>query len=206
MRLIGVPNSPYFRRTAIALDLLDVRFETEALSPFIDTEAIRAINPVIKVPSLVCDDGDVIMDSSLIIQFVESTLTNGRSLWPDDPQQLQRDYRAVSVALAALEKTLQIVYETRLRPESARHEPWLERIQAQARAAFDELERAVSARAEDFARGHGQAAITAAVTWTFAQGVVPDIAVAAQSPALMALSDRLEASPVFQRWTSDTGG
>jgi len=90
---------------------------------------------VVKAPSLVCDDGEVLMDSSLILQFVEATRTGGDRLWSPDTETLQREMRAVSLALAACEKSAQIVYERNLRPTSAQYQPWLERVEGQLLAA-----------------------------------------------------------------------
>lgn len=109
MRLIGMLDSPYVRRVAIALDCLGVPFTHESVSVFSTFEKFRSINPVVKAPTLVCDDGEVLMDSSLILQFAEMAKSGGRSLWPADPVELQHDFRAVSLALAACEKSVQMV-------------------------------------------------------------------------------------------------
>jgi glutathione S-transferase len=116
MKLIGMLDSPFVRRVAISLDLLQVPFEHEAVSVFSTFARFQAINPVVKAPTLVCDDGAVLMDSSLILQFIEATHTRGASLWARDPVDLQHEMRAVGLALAACEKSVQIVYERNLRP------------------------------------------------------------------------------------------
>jgi glutathione S-transferase len=92
-------DSPYVRRTAISLECLGMPFAHEAVSVFSTFERFRAINPVVKAPTLVCDDGEVLMDSSLIIQYAETR--SGKSLWPRDATALQHDLRAVGLALAA---------------------------------------------------------------------------------------------------------
>ena len=86
---------------------------------------------MVKAPTLVCDDGEVLMDSTLILQYAEATKANGRSLWPGDPAELQHDLRAVGLALAACETSVQIVYERNLRPAEAQHEPWVARVTGQ---------------------------------------------------------------------------
>src|SRR5689334_10736448 len=101
MRLIGMLDSPYVRRVAIALDILGIEFQHESLSVFSTFAQFAAINPVVKAPTLVCDNGEIIMDSSLILQFAEAG--SGRSLWPDDAARLPRAFGAVSLTLAACE-------------------------------------------------------------------------------------------------------
>lgn len=197
MRLIGMLDSPYVRRVAICLEHLGVPFEHEAVSVFSTFEKFQDINPVVKAPTLVCDDGEVMMDSSLILQFVE--MTTGRSLWPEDTSELQHDFRAVSLALAACEKSVQTVYERNLRPREAQHEPWLERVRGQLLAAYAGLEQEVSRRASAFSQP-GNASITAAVAWQFTQSMLSAIVPADQHPALSSLSARLEQTPEFLKY------
>ena len=64
MQLIGMLDSPYVRRTAISLRLLGLPFEHRPISVFRQFDEFAAINPVVRVPSLVCDDGEVLMDSA----------------------------------------------------------------------------------------------------------------------------------------------
>jgi glutathione S-transferase len=142
MRLVGMLDSPFVRRTAISMEALGVPFRHEPVSVFSTIEKFRAINPVIKAPTLVCDDGEVLMESSLILQFVEST--HAGSLWPADAMERQHDFRAVSLALAACDKSVQIVYERNLRPKEVQYEPWMDRVTGQLFAAYAGLEKEVS--------------------------------------------------------------
>ncbi|MFZ5723801.1 MAG: glutathione S-transferase family protein [Pseudomonadota bacterium] len=204
MRLIGMLDSPYVRRTAIALDELGVPFTHEAVSVFSTFEQFRAINPVVKAPTLVCDDGEVLMDSSLILQFVESVA--GRSLWPQDPAGRQHDVRAVALALAACDKSVQLVYERNLRPKEAQYEPWLQRVAGQIAAAFAALETEVARRPSAFAVESRHATITSAVAWQFAQSMLAATVPAAQHPQLARLSARMEATATFRKYPPDGPG
>ena len=205
MRLIGMLDSPYVRRTAISLACLGVPFTHEAVSVISTFEQFKRINPVVKAPTLVCDDGTVLMDSSLILQFAESALADGRSLWPTDAQALQGDMRAVGLALAACEKAVQTIYERKLRPTDKQHEPWLVRVQTQLAAALQGLEHEVAMRPEAFGEAgqpplFNQASVTAAVSWQFIRDTSPEVATDAAHPALVALSGRMEAAEVFLRF------
>ena len=71
MQLIGMLDSPYVRRAAIAMQLLGLRFEHRALSVFRTFDEFSRINPVVKAPTFVCDDGTVLMDSTLILQYAQ---------------------------------------------------------------------------------------------------------------------------------------
>jgi len=200
MKLVGMLDSPYVRRVAISLERLGVAFVHEPVSVFSTFERFRNINPVVKAPTLVCDDGEVLMDSSLILQYVESCVAGGRTLWPESVGELQHDFRAVGLALAATEKSVQIVYERNLRPAALQFAPWLERVSGQLLAAYAALEHEVSSRASAFAEDDRQAVITAAVSWQFTQSTLGGLVPAEKHPALAALSARMERTAAFGKY------
>jgi len=199
MKLIGMLDSPYVRRVAISLLRLGVPFEHASVSVFRGYDQFKAINPVVKAPTLVCDDGTVLMDSTLILQYAEALAAPGRSLMPREPAALQRSLRVLGLALAGCEKAVSLVYERNVRPPEKRHEPWVQRVTGQAEAAFaaleEELARAPLADADDTV---DQAGITTAVVWHFTQDLLPGLVAPAAHPRLAAFSGRCEALPVFQ--------
>ncbi|MDP2021630.1 MAG: glutathione S-transferase [Hydrogenophaga sp.] len=189
MKLIGMLDSPYVRRVAISLQLLDLPFEHQSLSVFRTFDEFSRINPVVKAPTLVCDDGTVLMDSTLILQYAEALA--GRSLLPAEPQVLARSLCTVGLALAACEKAVQIVYEHGLRPADKLHQPWLDRVTGQLLSACDGLEQAMPT-------GMDQAGVSTAVAWEFIQKMVPDVVPAARYPRLVAFSLAAEGLPAFR--------
>lgn len=199
MQLIGMLDSPYVRRVAVSFECLGVLFEHEAVSVFSTFEKFQSINPVVKAPTLVCDDGEVIMDSSLILQYAEMAKTNGRSLWSRDLVEVQHEFRAVSLALAACEKSVQTVYERNLRPAAVQYEPWLSRVRSQLLAAYAGLEQEIAGRTEAFTR-LSHATITVAVAWQFTQSELASVVPASQYPQLSALSERMECLPQFLKY------
>ncbi len=202
MKLIGMLDSPYVRRVAVAARLLGLPFEHAPVSVFSTFDAFARINPVVKAPTLVCDDGSVLMDSGLIIDWLETVA--GRSLWPADASARLRALRLVGLALAACDKSVQMVYERELRPEGRQHAPWLERVQGQQRAALRALDAELAAAplATD-ASGLGNAGLTAAVVWRFLQLRPETAAGAADCPALAAFTHEVEALPAFAEIPAD---
>jgi glutathione S-transferase len=198
MLLVGMLDSPYVRRVAISLQCLGLPFEHQALSVFRTFDEFRRINPVVKAPTLVCDDGTVLMDSTLILEYAQ-TLARPRSLVPSEPADLARTLRVAGLALAACEKAIQLYYEDLLRPPEKRHAPWIERVTAQMHAAFAALEDAAASGAvAATAERMDQAAITAAVAWTFTHETVAGAVSAEQYPALAAFTARAEALAPFR--------
>jgi glutathione S-transferase len=197
MQLIGMLDSPYVRRVAISLRLQDIPFEHRSISVFRGYAEFQGINPVVKAPTLVCDDGTVLMDSSLILQLMEGEAA--RSLIPADRQARQNAFRILGLALVACEKSVQILYEKELRPADKQHGPWLDRVHGQLEVACRELEAGLAATPLDATEaGIDQAGITSAVAWSFTQLVQPGTITADAHPTLAEFAARAEALPVFQ--------
>ena len=198
MQLIGMLDSPYVRRVAISLQLLKLPFEHRSISVFRQFDQFAQINPVVKAPSLVCDDGAVLMDSTLILEYAEYLAATGRSLMPTRLADRQHALRTIGLALAACEKSVQIVYEHNVRPPEKQHAPWLERITGQLRTAYGALEAELRARPPAATSGTiDQAGVTAAVVWRFTQAVHPELVAVAEHPALNEFSARAEALSEF---------
>src|SRR3954469_6983188 len=124
MILIGMLDSPYVRRVAITLKLMGLPFEHRPVSVFRHFDQFRAVNPVVKAPTFVCDDGAVLMDSTLIIDYLEHCVAPAKALMPARGAERQEALRLVGLALAACEKCVQLVYEKEQRPPEKRHDPW----------------------------------------------------------------------------------
>jgi len=199
VQLIGMLDSPYVRRAAITLRLLGLAFEHRPISVFRQFDEFAAINPVVKAPSLVCDDGEVLMDSNLIIEHAQRLAAPRASLVPTGAREAQHDLRLVGLALAACEKAVQIVYETTLRPPEKQHAWWLDRVRGQLGAALATLEaELVRAPLAAGRESITQAGVTTAVVWEFTQSMLPEVVVAAAHPALVAHAAAAEALPEFR--------
>ncbi|WP_348751766.1 glutathione S-transferase [uncultured Aquincola sp.] len=188
MDLIGMLDSPYVRRVAVALQQLDLPFTHQSISVFRGIDQFRQINPVVKAPTLVCDDGTVLMDSTLILQYAEGLA--GRRLQPGDARSL----RLTGLALAACEKSVQIVYEHNVRPPEKWHQPWLTRVTEQMTTAYRLLDTELAGRPPQL----DDAGITAAVVWFFSQQMHPELLPAAAHPNLSALSAWAEQQPALR--------
>jgi len=200
MQLIGMLDSPYVRRVAITFQLLGLSFEHRPISVFRGLDEFRPINPVVKAPTLVCDDGTVLMDSTLIIDHAEFSLGSGRRrLLPQTLAARQLALHQIGLALVACEKSVAIVYERRLRPPEALHPPWLGRLTEQLLAAHRWLEQELAANPPAATSATiDQAGLSIAVAWYFTQQMIPDVVPAERFPALAAFSAAAEALPEFR--------
>lgn len=198
MQLIGYMDSPFVRRVAVTAQFLGVPCEHRELSIFRDFDEFSKINPMVKVPTFVCDDGQFLVDSGLIIDYLESRAGRGQ-LMPADEASYIRALNIIGTALVANEKLVQLIYELKHRPEALQHQDWLDRIQIQVAGAVDLLEKEVGdGSAWFFGDQVTQADITTATAWRFGQLQFPDRLPASEYPGLVAFSARAEALPEFQ--------
>jgi len=197
MQLVGMLDSPFVRRVAITMRMLGIEYEHNPLSIFRSYDEFRQLNPLVKVPTLICDDGEMLVDSTLIIDYVESLA--GRSLMPVHPDQHRSALQKTGVALVAMEKVAQRIYELKVRPEEYRYEAWLDRLNEQLISAIDAMESSAAGVGDEWLFGEHvtQADITTAVAWRFVNHAAPAIAELTERPALAAFSVRAEALPEF---------
>jgi glutathione S-transferase len=189
MQLIGMLDSPYVRRVAVSLKVLGLPFDLDQVSVFRQFEKFSTVNPVVKAPSFITDDGVVLMDSNLILEHIAHLAP--RSLMPADRAGHEIALRQIGLALAACEKTVAIIYERNQRPAEKHHQPWVDRVLGQLLTAYRLLEREVS---PDWFTGEDlmQPQITTAVSWRFSQYYVPELVAAGDFPRLSVLSARAE--------------
>ncbi|MBE9061849.1 glutathione S-transferase family protein [cf. Phormidesmis sp. LEGE 11477] len=198
MQLIGMLDSPYVRRVAIALHALNIPFDHSPLSVFRNMPEFSQINPLIKAPTLVCDDGEVLMDSSLILSYIERIASPDKTLMPADIKRYQRAIRLIGLGINACDKTVQVEYE-RKRPEEKQYQPWRDRIQAQLIAAYDQIEPYAAETSNWLVlETMTQADITVCVAWQFTRLIADDVIESNRYPGIAALSKRAEASAAFK--------
>lgn len=201
MQLIGFLDSPFVRRVAITMQCLEIPYQHRELSIFRDFEEFRAISPMVKVPTLVLDDGQALIDSSLIIQYLEAQHSD-RSLMPADAGQYITATRYIGTALIVMEKRAQLIYETGQRPEEKQHAAWIERLNKQLYGAIELLESYVAPLGESanswlFSQELSQADISIATAWRFIVHNDASDERLRNYPALAAFSARAESLPQF---------
>ncbi|CAI8800162.1 glutathione S-transferase [Pseudomonas sp. IT-P253] len=197
MKLIGMLDSPYVRRVAISAKCLGIPLEHKSVSVFRHFEQFQQINPVVKAPTLVLDDGNVLMDSTLIIDYLEALAGPDHSLMPGELDQRLRSMRLIGLALAACEKSVQLYYERNLRPAQIQFEPWVERVEGQLAAAWSVLEQELEKQPLKTDGSLAQDGITLAVAWSFTNLVVPDQVEVAQFPRIAEFTAYAEGLEVF---------
>lgn len=145
MILVGQYDSPYVRRVAVSLHLLGIPFQRDTRSVFADADAMRRINPLGRIPSLILDDGDVLIDSAAILDHIDEQVGPDRALLPARGLDRRRALKIVAMATGAIDKVGACVYEQLLRPSERIYQPWIDRCATQLASGLDALEAAMPA-------------------------------------------------------------
>ena len=148
MMLIGMYDSPFVRPVAISLDLFGMPFEHANWSVGKDFDLIRKHNPLGRVPALVLDDGEVLVESNAILDYLDEQAGPQRALLPASGPDRRAALRIVSIMGGAMEKGREQMYERLWRPKEKWHQPWLDRCKLQMHGALAELERIAAQRGD----------------------------------------------------------
>ena len=200
MILIGMFDSPYVRRVAISLSLLGHAFEHRNWSVGRDFDRIREYNPQGRVPTLVLDSGEALVESAMILDHLDQEAGAQAALLPPTGAPRRQAQSIMALATGAVDKGILMVMERVFRPEEKRHEPFLDRCRVQIHGALAELDRLCALGEGRWLVGEamGQADITVACYATYLREAVP--MALTRYPALLAHVERCEALPVFRQF------
>jgi glutathione S-transferase len=198
MILIGQYDSSFVRRVGIALTLYSIPFEHRPWSTFSDVELIRPYNPLARVPTLVLDNGDVLIESHLIIDYIDSLVAPEKAMYPKAEPLRHQALKVAALATGLGDKVVGLFYELRLHEQTS--DMWVQRCRAQIDAVLNALEADRTGRKTDYWFGDkiGHADIAVAAVLRHLNDAHPGLVDMGAFPALAAHSKRLEAMPVFQ--------
>lgn len=197
MILVGQYDSPYVRRVAISLRVLGLEFERNRLSVFANADDMRRINPLGRIPSLILDDGEVLIDSAAILDHLDERVGPSRALLPPGGRERRRALQVVALATGIIDKSGAIVYERTLRPADKIHPPWIDRCSTQLAAGLAALETRIAGDGPGSDR-LSQPVITTACMMAHLRRLVPEAIQVGDHPALDRLSATCEATQPFR--------
>jgi glutathione S-transferase len=199
--LIGMFDSPFVRRVAVSMRLLDIGYEHAHWSVGKDFDRIRQYNPLGRVPTLVLDDGAVLSESAVILDYLDERVGPARALLPAAGSERREALKQMAMAIGAAEKGRDQIYEHAFRPPDKRYGPWLERCRTQMHGGLAELERYCAARGtQPWLIGDklSQADITVTCALTFLRESLRPLDLSTPYPRLTALVDRCETGMAFK--------
>jgi glutathione S-transferase len=140
MILVGQYDSPFVRRVAVTLHHYHMPFERNALSVFQNAKAMQKLNPLVRVPALILESGDVLIDSSAIVDHLDEVAGGARSLTPAHGPQRRKVLQAAAMATGVVDKAGSVVYERYWHKGKTVSEDWVIRCLGQAKGGLEHLE------------------------------------------------------------------
>lgn len=197
MLLIGVNRSPYTRRVAITLKAYGLPFEQRDLSGFGNRADVRATNPLGRIPALVLDNDETLIDSAAIIDHLDEIVGPDRALTPMAGADRRAVLRTAALMMGACDKGLHAAYERNHHPPEKVHQPWIDDCMAQMRNALAAVEAMVEPEQDYLLLGRlTQADVTAFIAERLARGLAVDTA--SEMPRLHAHCRRLLQQDAFR--------
>jgi glutathione S-transferase len=197
MILIGQYDSPFVRRVGIALTLYGLPFSHRPWSTFGDADKIRPYNPLTRVPTLVLDNGEALIESHGILDYLDSLMPAQRAMFPQAEPARHQALKVAALATGLGDKAVSLFYEKRMHKDVS--DVWVERCRGQIVAGLAALESDRISRTTDywFSDRIGHADIAVATSLRFLAEAHPGLVSLTDFPGLSAHAARLEALPVF---------
>jgi glutathione S-transferase len=197
MELIGQFDSPFTRRVGITMRLYGMAFTHNRWSVFGNADELSSVNPLIRVPTLVLDDGTALIETSAIIDYLDGQVAAEKRLLPQAEPLRHHALKVVSMASGVSDMAVRLFYERVLHPEPS--QAFVTRITRQMEGALHwlETERA-SHPGATWLGTLTQADIAVACTLRHLREAHPAVMPEDRYPTLATHCTHYEALPVFQ--------
>ena len=203
MILIGRYFSPFVRRVGATLHHYEVAFEHRALRAAGDEQdEIRKTNPLGRVPALILDNGDVLSDSALILEYLDAQASPEKVLVPASGRERYQLLSLLATATGAMEKGI-ATFSEQSRPEDRRHPPYVDNCARQTTDGFQYLEQQVKG---PWMWGDKLTQLDVSTTayWEFMRAGTPEIFAGLDCPRIAAIVERALELPAFKATSFET--
>ncbi|HLK37878.1 MAG TPA: glutathione S-transferase N-terminal domain-containing protein [Polyangiaceae bacterium] len=198
MILIGQYDSPFVRRVGIALVHYGLSFEHRPWSVWADADSIAPFNPLRRVPVLVLDGGEALVESSAILDAIDDMVPAERALVPRSGSVRRAVLRVCALATGVADKAVSLLYEGVLRGDAS-NAVWVDRCRVQMRDTLGRLESERAARGGDYWFGSlSHADVALACAMRFAREAHPSLWAPRDYPVLSNDAERCEATSLFE--------
>ncbi|HEX2576090.1 MAG TPA: glutathione S-transferase family protein [Aquihabitans sp.] len=195
MILIGQYDSPFVRRVAVALRLYGMAYEHRPWSVFGNAEEIARYNPLRRVPTLVTDDGEALIESAAILDWLDEQAGPERALIALSGPERRAVLKVCALASGMADKAVSLVYEQVVH---GRGTPvWVERCQTQIAGVLDALETSRGTGAWWFGERMTHADVAVGCALRFVSEALPGVFDAVRWPKLAAHTQACEAHGDF---------
>ena len=198
MKLVGTYLSPFSRRVAVALISRGVPYTHEDLNGYLSPEKARALNPVGKVPVLILEDGEALIDSAAILDHLNEIFGPGRELLAPSGPARRAVLRAAAIATTIYEQSTARYFEER-RPEGNVLPELVDRYRQQTIGGLKALDEASKPSGPVASHSLNLATISALVAVDYVRITHPDLEPRKHAPLLSSIAADLAGEPAFAR-------
>ena len=195
LKLVIAKPSPFARKVRVALREKWIEYEEGMDVPWNPDTKAPSLNPLGKIPILICEDGHTVFDSSVIIEYLE-TLGQDPQLIPREPTERVNVRQIEALADGVSDAVVLIVLESKRRADLISQD-WLTRQRAKVDAGLKALSDMLKGRTWFVGDHITVADIAAACALAYVDTRIPDVAWRTKHPGLVAFSNRLESRPSF---------
>ncbi len=206
MILIGQFDSPFVRRVAVTLHCYDIAYTRQPWSVFSNMKEMRGVNPLVRVPALILDSGETLIDSGAIIDHLDELAGPDCALTPRTGIARRQVLQTVALATGAMEKTMKTFLERYFHNQETISRDYEGRMLGQLSGALDHLEMQCGTMWFDGQKmTQGDVSITCLIGYLKTR--LPDAWRPLIYPKLTALADHCETLEVFikARASADEG-
>lgn len=168
MILIGQYDSPFVRRVAIVLRLYGIAYEHRPWSTFGDADRIAPFNPLRRVPTLVLDDGEALIESGTILDHLDETVGSSRAMIAEAGTPRRHALKVCAFATGLADKAVSLIYERVLHQTTS--DQWVARCRTQIADVLTVLEASRADRVTPYwfgtTIGHADIAVACALRFT----------------------------------------
>jgi len=200
MKLLGSLTSPYVRKVRVVLAEKKLEYRLETLDVWGDRATIASVNPLGKVPCLVLDDGSVLVDSRVIVEYLDTLSPVGRLIPSLGRERAEvRSWEAMADGVLDAAVLARMEYAFAGRSAEQRSPAWVERQLGKVWAGLEAMGNGLGQKT--YFAGTGvhislaDIAVGCALAWLRFR--FPELDWAARHPNLAQLLERLEARPSF---------
>ena len=140
MILIGQYDSPFVRRVAVTLHHYHMPFTRKPLSVFGDKKEVQAINPLLRVPILVLEDGETLIESCAILDHLDHMAGPARAMTPLNGSDRRRVLQACALSTGISEKVVALFFERTFHDAKQVSASYDARMSSQIKVALEKLE------------------------------------------------------------------
>ena len=141
LKLINAGPSPFGRKVMVALYEKGIAFATEWDIPWHNDTVVAAYNPLEQLPILICEDGEIVYESSYIIEWIDTRFPEP-PLTPDSAEARLAMGKFRVLAVGVMDALVRVNFELS-RPEAQQSDQWVDRHVRKINGGLRELNRLI---------------------------------------------------------------